>query len=67
MKTMEKALCSLLNIMKKHNLTKLGIPKIGCGLDKLDWSDIRSLIIDTFSGSGIHITVCVPSKVSVRN
>ncbi|XP_001946380.2 uncharacterized protein LOC100162846 isoform X2 [Acyrthosiphon pisum] len=63
MKTMEKALCSLLNIMKKHNLTKLGIPKIGCGLDKLDWSDIRSLIIDTFSGSGIHITVCVPSKL----
>ncbi|XP_060866248.1 uncharacterized protein LOC132941983 [Metopolophium dirhodum] len=63
MKTMETALCSLLNIMKKHNLTKLGIPKIGCGLDNLDWCDIRSLIIDTFSGSSIHVTVCVPSKL----
>lgn len=66
-KIMVKALCSLVNIMKEHNLTKLGIPKIGCGLDKLDWPDIRSLIINTFSGSGIHVTVCVPSKVSVRN
>jgi hypothetical protein len=63
--TMEKVLRSLVIIMKKFNLTKLGIPKIGCGLDKLDWSDTKSLIIDIFSGSGIDITVCVPSKVSV--
>ncbi|XP_026812179.1 uncharacterized protein LOC113553188 isoform X2 [Rhopalosiphum maidis] len=61
--TMEKVLRSLVIIMKKLNLTKLGIPKIGCGLDKLDWSDTRSLIIDIFSGSGIDITVCVPSKL----
>ncbi|CAH1715409.1 uncharacterized protein LOC114123537 [Aphis gossypii] len=63
MNTMEKALRSLFIIMKKNNLTKLGIPKIGCGLDKLDWSDTRSLIIDIFSGSGIDITVCMPSKL----
>ncbi|XP_060836859.1 uncharacterized protein LOC132919335 isoform X2 [Rhopalosiphum padi] len=61
--TMEKVLRSLVIIMKKFNLTKLGIPKIGCGLDKLDWSDTKSLIIDIFSGSGIDITVCVPSKL----
>ncbi|XP_029344299.1 MATH and LRR domain-containing protein PFE0570w isoform X3 [Acyrthosiphon pisum] len=61
--TMEKALISLLNKMKEYNLTKLGIPTIGCGLDKLDWSDTKSLIIKIFSGSGIHITVCVPSKL----
>jgi len=65
--TMEKALYSLLNKMKEYNLTKLGIPKIGCGLDKLDWSDTKLLINNIFSGSGIHITVCVPSKVSVTN
>ncbi|KAF0772441.1 putative serine/threonine-protein kinase isoform X1, partial [Aphis craccivora] len=63
MNTMEKALRSLFIIMKKNNLTKLGIPKIGCGLDKLDWSDTRSLIVDIFSGSGIKITVCMPSKL----
>ena len=67
MNTMEKALRSLLIIMKKNNLTKLGIPKIGSGLDKLDWSDTRSLIVDIFSGSGINITVCMPSKLSIKN
>uniref|UniRef100_A0A2H8U190 O-acetyl-ADP-ribose deacetylase C6orf130 n=1 Tax=Melanaphis sacchari TaxID=742174 RepID=A0A2H8U190_9HEMI len=63
MNTMEKALRSLFTKMKNLNLTKLGIPKIGCGLDKLDWFDTRDLIIDIFSGSGIDITVCVPSKL----
>lgn len=67
MVTMEKALHSLLNKMKENNLTKLGIPKIGCGLDKLDWSETKLLINKIFYGSGIHITVCVPSKVSVTN
>ncbi|XP_022180610.1 uncharacterized protein LOC111040854 isoform X2 [Myzus persicae] len=63
MVTMEKALHSLLNKMKENNLTKLGIPKIGCGLDKLDWSETKLLINKIFYGSGIHITVCVPSKL----
>lgn len=67
MMTMEMALKSLLNKMKKLNLNKLGIPKIGCGLDALDWSDVKLLIMDIFKNSGIQIFVCIPSKVSVRS
>lgn len=67
MLTMKKALCSLLNKMKEYNLTKLGIPTIGCGLDRLDWSETKLLINEIFSDSGIHITVCIPSKVSGTN
>ncbi|KAL4122999.1 hypothetical protein QTP88_015232 [Uroleucon formosanum] len=63
MLTMKKALCSLLNKMKEYNLTKLGIPTIGCGLDRLDWSETKLLINEIFSDSGIHITVCIPSKL----
>lgn len=63
--SMKKALLSLLSQMKKYKLTKLGIPMIGCGLDGLDWFDVKELIVEIFYGSGIHITVCVPSKVSV--
>lgn len=66
-RTMEMALKSLLKQMKEQNLNKLGIPKIGCGLDGLDWSSVKLLIEKIFNGSGIHITVCVPSKVSVIN
>lgn len=66
MSTMEMALKSLLKEMKERNLNKLGIPKIGCGLDGLDWSEVKLLIENIFNGSRIHISVCVPSKVSAR-
>lgn len=66
MMTLEKSLNSLLIKMKELNLTKLGIPRLGCGLDGLDWSEVKLLIEKIFSKSEIHITVCVPSKVSIK-
>lgn len=65
MLTLKMALQSLLQKMKEHNLTELGIPKIGCGLDGLDWSAVQQLITNVFTGSGICITVCIPARVSV--
>lgn len=67
MGSLERTLQKLLEEMKKRKLTKLGIPTIGCGLDALDWSDVKSLIMDIFAGSDIHISVCIPLKVSGRN
>jgi O-acetyl-ADP-ribose deacetylase (regulator of RNase III) len=61
------ALKSLLEKMKALNLTKLGIPKIGCGFDGLDWTEVKELIASIFAGTRISIIVCIPSKVSVRN
>jgi hypothetical protein len=61
------ALKSLLEKMKAMILTKLGIPKIGCGFDGLDWKQVKELIASIFAGTRISITVCIPSKVSVRN
>lgn len=66
MDSLKKTLQKLLEEMKKKKLTKLGIPKIGCGLDALDWITVKSLIMDIFAGSDIHIFACLPSKVSVR-
>lgn len=67
MRTMERALYSLYTRMKILNLTKLGISKIGCGFDEVEWNDMMSFIKKLFAGSGIHITVCIPSKVSAKN
>jgi hypothetical protein len=67
MQTLSVVLKSLLVKMKAMNLTKLGIPKIGCGLDGLDWTQVKQLIANIFAGSRISITVCNPSKVSVGN
>ena len=38
-------------------ITKLAMPKIACGLDKLSWSIIENIIKATFSGSRITISV----------
>jgi hypothetical protein len=33
------------------------MPKIGCGLDKLDWSKVRSIIEDIFEDVDCEIVV----------
>ena len=38
---------------------RISLPRIGCGLDQLSWSEIRSLIKDVFKGSHVAITVYV--------
>lgn len=40
------------------NITKIAMPKIGCGLDKLKWEDVSSMIQKIFSDTDIEIVVC---------
>lgn len=42
----------------KHGITQIAMPAIGCGLDRLDWCLVKQIIIDSFQGTGITITVC---------
>lgn len=35
----------------------LSMPKIGCGLDGLLWSNVKNIILEVFSKTGIRITV----------
>ncbi|XP_050540188.1 uncharacterized protein LOC126904889 [Daktulosphaira vitifoliae] len=65
--TLKQTLFKLLKKIKENNLTKLGIPKIGCGLDGLNWSDVENFIKDLFCGTGVQITVCVPSPSKITN
>ena len=46
--------------MEKNNITKLAMPRIGCGLDKLDWSIVKNLISDVFKNynGDISIKIC---------
>jgi hypothetical protein len=36
----------------------LAMPKIGCGLDKLDWNRVSDMIREIFSDLDIEIMVC---------
>ena len=55
---MKRALHELKTGCEKENITKIAMPKIGCGLDKLNWNDVSSAIKEIFADSQIEIVVC---------
>lgn len=55
--SVEKSLKELNRLCKKHQVTKLAMPMIGCGLDQLDWSIVSRIIDQVFSKSNIKITI----------
>ncbi|XP_031630123.1 ADP-ribose glycohydrolase OARD1-like [Contarinia nasturtii] len=54
---------STLQEMKKHmvanGVTKLAIPKIGCGIDGLDWDKVKQVLHDVFDDEAMEIVVYV--------
>lgn len=53
--------------MKEHclqmGITELAMPKIGCGRDNLQWSQVSATIVQTFAGSGIRVNVYTMKEV----
>jgi O-acetyl-ADP-ribose deacetylase (regulator of RNase III) len=58
MKTMKEALVSLKKYVENNKVKKIAMPKIGCGLDRLDWNDVSSLIKKIFQDIDVEIVVC---------
>lgn len=58
-----KDLHKSLELMREHMVasgyTRLAIPKIGCGIDGLDWEIVKEDIKTVFEGTNIEILVCV--------
>ena len=66
-----KALTLSLEAMKGHaeskNVLRISMPQIGCGLDKLDWSKVQTLIQEVFRPTNVEIIVFLkPSKEPPR-
>ena len=55
--TLRQALKSLKNQCLLDNITTLYMPKIGCGLDRLAWSRVKVMLIETFKDTEIKIEV----------
>jgi O-acetyl-ADP-ribose deacetylase (regulator of RNase III) len=51
------SLVELRDLCKQLNITSLSMPKIGCGLDRLDWSLVKMHIEHIFKGTNIQINV----------
>ena len=53
----ELALEELIDLCKQLNVHKLGMPRIGCGLDRLQWSWAKNKIEEKFADMDIDIQV----------
>ena len=45
------------NHAHKHEVTQIGMPKAGCGLDRLEWYKIERLIREICAQSNLTVTV----------
>ena len=54
----EKALCGMRDMMENLDITKLAIPRLGCGLDGMEWSRVKELIEEVFEDTEVEILVC---------
>ena len=57
LETLRQALEDLRSQALEKGLQKIAMPKIGCGLDKLDWTDVREIIKEVFGSTEIEILV----------
>lgn len=44
---------------EQFDITKLAMPRIAAGLDRLDWEKVKDVIEDVFSDTDIEILICV--------
>ncbi len=58
MATLETALRYMKEQCNELEIDKIAMPRIGCGLDRLNWSDVRLLIEKVFEDTDIEIVVC---------
>ena len=53
-----EALETMKDIMVMNATTKLAMPKIASGLDKLSWNEVYEIICDVFKDTDVEILIC---------
>ena len=59
LETLKAALLDMKAYATNMQVDKIAMPRIGCGLDKLDWHNVKPMIEETFKDTPIEIMVCV--------
>lgn len=55
---LREALETMKDIMAMNATTKLAMPKIGCGLDRLSWDEVYKIICEVFENTDVEILIC---------
>ncbi|TFG05658.1 MAG: hypothetical protein EU536_01335 [Promethearchaeota archaeon] len=56
--SLKTALLCLKNLCNDHQITKIVMPRIGSGLDRLSWSKVRQILKEMFQDTEIIIQIC---------
>ncbi|MCI8422436.1 MAG: hypothetical protein HFF50_02725 [Lawsonibacter sp.] len=56
--TMRTALQKMKEISEEEGISKIAMPMIGAGLDRLQWKDVAAQIKDVFQRSDVELLVC---------
>lgn len=59
---LEDALYDMKEIALAKGIKKIAIPKLGCGMDKLDWAEVYDYIVQVFADTDIEFLICVLSE-----
>lgn len=57
LETLRQALDDFCAQALEKGLQRIAMPKIGCGLDKLDWDDVKIIIQEVFVSTDLEILV----------
>lgn len=55
--TMREALIHMRIIAEERGIHKIAMPRIGCGLDRLQWQDVKDILMEVYGGSDLDIRV----------
>lgn len=62
-RTLRQSVCEMKSLIAPPTapqvITKIAMPRIGCGLDRLDWSKVRTILEEEFSSLEGKILVCI--------
>lgn len=56
--SIESSIIDMFRQAKENNITKIAMPRIGCGLDRLRWERVKKILEDYQQGTGIKLLVC---------
>lgn len=56
--SLESTLIKMKDMMVKESIEKLAMPRIGSGLDRLNWLTVKAMIERVFGDTDVEITIC---------
>lgn len=56
--SLEESLYNMKVLCNNNNIKYIAMPKIGCGLDQLEWIKVKEIIYKVFIDTDIEILIC---------